>query len=84
MKRKISSRRSIEPKRLRSIAKVNKDLKYKTRKHIQIEDQNKRFEDKNIQRTLLTSNAVSRFNAIDTDKKDLMKQQKEASEIIRQ
>jgi hypothetical protein len=84
MIRKIPSKRFIAPKILRSIAKPDKNLIYKTRKYIQIEDQNKRFEDQNMQRTMLTSTAVSRFNAIDADKKDLMKQQKKASEIIRQ
>jgi hypothetical protein len=61
MKRKISSKRSIAPKRLRIIAKPDKKLIYKTRKYIQIEDQNKRFEDQNMQRTMLTSTAVSQL-----------------------
>jgi hypothetical protein len=53
MKRIKPHRKPSEPKRISSIAKVNKGLVKRTRKHIQIEDANRKWEDEIMSTNLI-------------------------------
>jgi hypothetical protein len=79
-----SNRRSIEPKKFRGIVKTDKGLLKRTRKHIKVEDLNRRLEDQSTLQALIPSVASSQIRGLSATRNELIKQQKEASIALQQ
>jgi hypothetical protein len=77
-------RKPINPKRIHKIVKNDKIITKRTRKHVEVEDQNKSWEEKNMFETMIPNVAISRMNAISSSRNEILKQQKEASAAIQQ
>jgi hypothetical protein len=84
MKRLKSNRRSIEPKKFRSIVKADKKIINRTRKYIKVEDSNRKWEDQNALKDLIPNIASSQIKGLSATRNELIKQQKEASIALQQ
>jgi hypothetical protein len=67
-----------------STAKPDKVLIERTRNYIDPTDQNRVWEDENMSKHIIYSVQISSINAIEANKKELINQQKEASQSMQQ
>jgi hypothetical protein len=73
---------NIKIKRDINTTKPDKGLIERTRNHIELEDRNRTFEDKNMAQNLINSVGVSQINTISSRRDELIKQQNETSEAL--
>jgi hypothetical protein len=84
MKRKISNRKSITPKKLRIISKSDKVLAKRVRRDMKVEDLNRKWEDQNTLQNLIPNVVSSQIKGLSATRNELITQQTEASIALQQ